>query len=296
MLSRPRLRCTATLLAGSALLLAVGVTGGSGPDHLAPPGADGAPSAGVSATPGEQWTDAARDPGRDAGDARLHRLERELRTASSMPGPGSGPADGPATDIVFEADEAAEVDPGPDAEFVPAMVTDEGYEVVGGTARAGSGERVTYTVEVDPEVDADPLAVTAVVEQALHDPRSWAADLELVRVDDPTDARIRVVLAVPGEVDRLCAEAGLTTAGRFSCWNGRIAALNAGRWVEGAADFDDLDTYRNYLVNHEFGHGLGYGHVDCPGTGQPAPVMMQQTMSTGACTANGWPYPERSAD
>ena len=67
--------------------------------------------------------------------------------------------------------------------------------------------------------------------------------------------------------------------------------LNVRRWDHGAADFSDLGTYRTYLVNHEVGHGLGRGHVGCPASGAPAPVMMQQTKSTGACVPNGWPYP-----
>lgn len=286
------MRWTATLLAVPFIVLAVaaGDSGSaSGPEssHDAPPGADGE----VSTTATEVIDDRPESPvtvaaGRAALQHRLHRLEQQVRTGTTSPG----------GDAVPDPDAAIEVDPGPQETAEPAMVTTEGYEVVAGTARAGAGDRVAYTVEVDPRVDVDPLAVTAAVERALHDPRSWAADVELVRVEDPADARVRVVLATPAEVDRLCAEAGLNTAGRFSCWNGRVAALNAMRWAEGATDFDDLEAYRTYLVNHEFGHGLGYGHVDCPGAGQPAPVMMQQTMSTGGCVANGWPYPERSAD
>ena len=68
------------------------------------------------------------------------------------------------------------------------------------------------------------------------------------------------------------------------------------RWERGADDFRDLTTYRRYLVNHEFGHGVGHGHVDGPAPGAAALVMMQQTITTGACDANGWPYPDASSD
>lgn len=172
------------------------------------------------------------------------------------------------------------------------MRTVEGFEVAAGNAVAGRGTTVRYTVEMEPAVDADLLAVTAAVEEALSDPRSWVVDHRLERVDDPNRADVRVVLATPDTVNALCGQAGLRTRGRYSCWNGTFAALNAMRWREGADGFEDLTTYRRYLINHEFGHGLGHGHVDCPAPGAPAPVMMQQTMSTGECEPNGWPYPD----
>jgi hypothetical protein len=184
--------------------------------------------------------------------------------------------------------------PGPDERLVPVIVTPEGFRVVPGTATAGAGSSVTYTVEVESSLQIDPLSVAAAVEDALHDPRSWANDVELRRLDDVEAADIRVVLAEPATVDRLCAEAGLETVGRYSCWNGTFAALNAMRWEQGASDFDDLTTYRRYLVNHEFGHGLGYGHVGCEAAGELAPIMMQQTMGTDRCRPNGWVYPELS--
>jgi len=160
------------------------------------------------------------------------------------------------------------------------------------------GSVVRYTVEVADGLQSRMALATFAerVEDVLSDPdRGWTARgrHQLQRVDDPSRARIRVVLANPGRVDRLCARVGLNTAGIYSCWTGRYAALNSTRWFSGVSHIADLETYRTYLVNHEFGHGLGYGHVGCPGTGRLAPVMVQQSMSyrMGGCVANGWPYP-----
>lgn len=212
----------------------------------------------------------------------------EVQDAPEEP-PVAGGAGGAAAAAGSEG-----LDPGPGEGQGTALRTEEGFDVAAGSAAAGEGPTVRYTVELEPAVGADLLAVTAAVEEALTDPRSWVVDHRLERVDDPAVADVRVVLATPDTVDGLCGEAGLRTDGRYSCWNGTFAALNAMRWREGAEGFDDLTTYRRYLINHEFGHGLGHGHVDCPSPGAPAPVMMQQTMSTGQCEPNGWPYPDAS--
>lgn len=235
-------------------------------------------------------SEAADDPAalRRPGTATSVPEERE-RPPLGHPG-----ADGEADERATALASMAPVDPGPDEGGEPVVMSPEGFHVAPGTAEAGEGPRVTYTVEVEPSVDVDLLAVAAVVEAALHDPRSWASEVDLQRVDDVDSATIRILLAEPSTVDERCGDAGLDTGGRFSCWNGTFAALNAMRWEHGADDFDDLTTYRRYLVNHEFGHGLGHGHEDCTRPGASAPVMMQQTKGTGGCEANGWPYPELS--
>lgn len=180
----------------------------------------------------------------------------------------------------------------------PLRVAREGWLVAGGrspVAGAG-GPLVTYTVELATSarrgigVDGLAAAVTATLSDSGH---GWTAAgrWRLQRIDDPDLARIRILIAEPAEVDRLCAGAGLDTRGAFSCWNGRIAALNADRWTDGVAHVDDLALYRSYLVNHEVGHGLGYGHEDCPMRGGLAPIMMQLTLATQGCLPNGVPHP-----
>ena len=73
---------------------------------------------------------------------------------------------------------------------------------------------------------------------------------------------------------------------------GERAVINLARWATAVPDYQgDVATYRQYVVNHEVGHALGQGHEPCPGAGQPAPVMQQQTLGLEGCTKNAWPYP-----
>jgi hypothetical protein len=161
----------------------------------------------------------------------------------------------------------------------------------GGSGVMGDGPLTTFAVEVEKGLPGKDADFVDAVEEILGDPRSWGndGDRSLQRVDGD-GADIRVLLAAPDTVDRLCAP--LRTNGYVSCANGNRAIINQNRWVSGVEDFgDDLETYRIYLINHEVGHTLGHGHVNCPGEGELAPVMQQQTLGLQGCEANGWVHP-----
>ncbi|MBR8740497.1 DUF3152 domain-containing protein [Nocardiopsis sp. MG754419] len=156
----------------------------------------------------------------------------------------------------------------------------------------GEGSLTTFAVEVEEGLPGENEDFVDAVEEILGDPRSWgeSGDRSLQRVDGD-DADFRVLLAAPDTVDRMCAP--LRTNGFVSCANGNRAIINQNRWVSGVEHFDDdLETYRIYLINHEVGHTLGHGHVDCPGEGEDAPVMQQQTLGLQGCEANGWVDPD----
>jgi hypothetical protein len=176
---------------------------------------------------------------------------------------------------------------------VDALGSSDTFDVAPGEGpRVGSGERYTYTVEVEAGVPVDPVELAAVVEAALSDPRGWTATgrVALQRVGPGATPRFRVRLATPDTTDARCAP--LETNGEVSCRNGEDVMINLRRWLEGAAPSGlSLADYRTYLVNHEVGHALGHDHVDCPGAGQVAPIMLQQTLGLGGCTPNPWPNP-----
>jgi hypothetical protein len=139
------------------------------------------------------------------------------------------------------------------------------------------------------EVGLEDLLGTwvATVGAVLDDERGWrAGGREFMRVDD--HEHFSVVLARPDTVDRLCKP--LRTGGVYSCGRNGRATLNELRWRYGTETWgDEVAGYRVYMVNHEIGHLLGMPHRDCHEQGEPAAVMVQQTMSLDGCTTAGWP-------
>ena len=211
-----------------------------------------------------------------------------VTTPASMPSPTPSPTSSPTSGPTPSPSPAP---PAPSP--TPVVASGDGTLAVvpGRGAVSGPGEAAPYVVEVEGGLGVDPVAFAREVEQVLGDARSWGAGgrRALQRVDRG-DVVFRVALASPATTDRLCAP--LRTNGRFSCANGERAVINAGRWLTGADSYAGrLGLYREYVVNHEVGHTLGRGHEPCPGAGQPAPVMVQQTKSLYGCTQNTWPYP-----
>lgn len=158
-----------------------------------------------------------------------------------------------------------------------------------------AGNLRRYQVQVEKGITAfDPDGFAAKVDEILSDEHSWIASKKwrFQRVAPGASANFYIKLATPDTVDRLCGQAGLITNGIFSCRVGGNVVINLRRWTNGADGFTDMEVYRNMVINHEVGHFLGHGHVNCPGRGRLAPVMQQQTKSLQGCKANPYPYPD----
>lgn len=164
--------------------------------------------------------------------------------------------------------------------------------VVPGTSQVyGSGPLSRFLVEVEDGINVDGAVFAAAVETTLADPRSWGAGgrMSFQRVDGG-DYDFRVSLVSPLNVEAFCP--GVGTGGYTSCRYGNRAVINLARWETAVPDYQgDVPTYRLYVVNHEVGHALGHGHEDCPGPGELAPVMQQQTLGLNGCLKNPWPFP-----
>jgi hypothetical protein len=171
---------------------------------------------------------------------------------------------------------------------------------------------VTYRVELEngiPWGSNTPWTVsgfTSAVDTVLDDPRSWIGSAAHP-VTDPDEKMtnmswsfqrvsgatysVRIRLATPDTVDKLCGAVGVDTEGVYSCRYGSTILINLRRWLQGAPGFNiSLAGYRREVINHEVGHLLGFNHMLCPGAGKPAPVMQTQTISLGGCTINEYPF------
>ncbi|MDO5496155.1 MAG: DUF3152 domain-containing protein, partial [bacterium] len=161
--------------------------------------------------------------------------------------------------------------------------------VPGSDPGRGSGGLLTYQVEIENGLPIDHQAFANEVHTILNDPRGWRRDFARVS----SGGTVRLILASPTYVDRLCAP--LDTNGYTSCRRGNHVIINANRWAYNAQPFvaagGSLTQYREYVINHEMGHALGNGHRQCSGSGALAHVMQQQTLTTLPCRPNGWPNP-----
>ncbi|CAN5122103.1 hypothetical protein BH09ACT10_BH09ACT10_00310 [soil metagenome] len=195
-------------------------------------------------------------------------------------------------DRTKEEPSPATSDPLPRPPSIPESGAGVFAQAPGSTPPTGSQNVITYRVEVERELPWDPIDVASKVEVTLADPRGWRASRhECKRSKNGT---LRVLVATPTTVDRLCAP--LLTRGQVSCRNGNLVVLNALRWSEGIEAYRRIDDYRTYLINHEVGHALGQGHRSCPKPGAPAPVMQQQTKSLQSCRPNPWPTRAETAE
>jgi hypothetical protein len=248
----------------------------------------GGPVAGGPGT--TQALDAAGEQG--SGSAQLEASADSGTASGPGSGAGSGAGSGPAMTVLPGRTLEREPEPAPVPESASGTFAIAEVSGSSGTRPDDAGLRLTsYRVEVEEGLPFDTGAVAEEVEAILSDERGWVTRGHLL-VREAGDADLRILLASPTTADRLCAP--LLTRGRLSCRNGQNVVLNAWRWQNGAETYgEDLEGYRQYLVNHETGHALGYGHLGCPEAGAPAPVMVQQTKTLLGCAPNPWPSLER---
>ncbi|MFH8422989.1 DUF3152 domain-containing protein [Streptomyces sp. NPDC018038] len=176
------------------------------------------------------------------------------------------------------------------------------FKAVPGFQKApGKGNLVRYRIDVEEGLGLDQNLFATTVFKTLNDRRSWAGKGEMTfeRVSSG-EPQFVITLASPGTTGVWCAKSGLDTlAENVSCDSAQTdrVMINAYRWAQGSETFGPkaMFAYRQMLINHEVGHRLGHGHVNCGTEGALAPVMQQQTKSLDIggikCRPNPWVYP-----
>ena len=150
--------------------------------------------------------------------------------------------------------------------------------------------RVTYSIATRGRITTSVKVFARQAQETYADARGWrAAGIEFRRVRRGGD--FTLVLAQAATVPSFSASCSAT----WSCRVGRWVIINQDRWKFASPAWNragaGLRNYRHLVVNHETGHWLGRGHRGCPGAGQPAPVMMQQSKGVDGCRFNPWPRP-----
>jgi hypothetical protein len=173
------------------------------------------------------------------------------------------------------------------------------YAMTRGPILGSNGPLRRFRVAVEQGSNEDVTAFAAQVVATLGDPRSWTGGgrlrLQLVTGGDPAD--FTVLLATRDTAGLLCERGGtnirINGVPYTSCRTIGKAIINLDRWRLSAKPYlyarIPLATYRQYVINHEVGHELGHHHENCPKAGGPAPVMVQQTLTTRGCRPYPWP-------
>ncbi len=147
---------------------------------------------------------------------------------------------------------------------------------------------VTYNVETRGRITANLGTFRRQVLETYRAARGWRSAGIVFR---PVSSRgtFTVVLSQASWVPRFSS----ACSPQWSCRVGRYVIINQTRWLRASPSWNEhglaLRDYRHMVLNHETGHWLGHGHLGCPGAGQLAPVMMQQSKGLDGCRHNPWP-------
>lgn len=153
-------------------------------------------------------------------------------------------------------------------------------------------KKFNYGIQVESSLNIDFECIKRTLDLILNHEKGWINITNKgFHHTSVENSDFVYIFASPETTDELCYP--LQTNGIYSCRNEKNIVINDFRWKNGARDFlRDLETYRLYLINHETGHILGWGHTSCPKEGAIAPVMMQQSKGTDGCVPYGWPIYE----
>jgi len=158
----------------------------------------------------------------------------------------------------------------------------------GAQSQPSTSRVVTYDVTTKGAIRANVAEFKAQANATLNDSRGWAR-LGVRFQEVASGGMFTLVLSEASQLPSFSPGCGT----EYSCRAGRYVIINQDRWLGATPSWNNaggsLRDYRHMVVNHETGHWLGHDHAQCPGAGQPALVMQQQSISLQGCSFNPWP-------
>lgn len=163
-------------------------------------------------------------------------------------------------------------------------------------ADAKSSVRKTYCVAAKGVPEAQLADVAGKLALAYADVRGWNAGGAIAFDHVESGCSYTVWLTAPA----LMTSFGAICDDFYNCQVGTNVIINSDRWQWATEPWrktgQDVETYRLLIINHETGHRLGLRDNNvCDTPGQPALVMMQQSIDLKGCLFNVWPLPSELA-
>lgn len=138
-----------------------------------------------------------------------------------------------------------------------------------------------YKVSIDNNIKRSLKNFKKDIHNILSDKRSWKVKF----INDDMNYDFEIILSPAKKIGKICSFKGL------SCTDMSInkVYINNYRWIKGSKPSKlSLKDYRIYLINHEVGHILGFGHIT-PSKGRKVPVMNQNTLGLKGGLPWMWP-------
>lgn len=148
----------------------------------------------------------------------------------------------------------------------------------------------TYCTAVKGVPESELPDLVGKLAAAYADTRGWNDGGRIAFEHVDSGCNYTVWLAAPS----LMTSFGSICDNYYNCQVGNGVVVNNDRWLYATDPWNktgqSLEVYRTLIIDHESGHRLGFrDNPTCPGAGQPAPVMMQQSIDLKGCVFNVWP-------
>jgi len=140
-----------------------------------------------------------------------------------------------------------------------------------------------YKISIESDIKRSLKNFKKDIHNILSNPKSWKVNF----VQNDTNFDLEITLASAKNIKTYCGFSGLSCADPT---NNKVW-INNSRWTNGAKPSKlSLKNYRIYLINHEVGHLLGFGHA-VPKKNRRVPVMNQHTLGLKGGNPWMWPLP-----